>query len=88
MRLVSGRVNIEVLLQKMTQVSCSIRSLRDNLHAIAGAENQAFTDAGHCHQTLQGLRQFPLRDGKTLPDFDRRRFVIHPEQLQVHGLPS
>ena len=84
-RFVHGRIEIEVLPEKLAKVGAPICGLGKNFDTIAGGKNQGFAYAGNLQQLLQGFRNPAVGNGQPLSHLDRSGLVIETEQLKVHG---
>ena len=72
------------LLEKSVEIGSPIRRTRQQLHPVAGGNDQSFFDPGIRRQLLHCLGQSCLRNGEPLAHLDRRRPMIHADEDEVH----
>ena len=83
-RLVVRWIQLKVVAEKGTQVHHTIFRLRQHFHPVTGRQDDPFIHARMPRQALQCLGQSRLGDGQSLPHLDRRRLVVHPDELKLH----
>ena len=55
-RLQLGVLHVEIVAEESAQVGAAVLGLGQQFHAIAGAQDESFVNAGMLRETLQGIR--------------------------------
>ena len=58
----------------------------NQLHPVAGGEDESFLNARKFKEKARGLRQVRRRNRQPLAQLDGSRFVIHAKYDNLHGL--
>src|SRR5205085_12306826 len=78
------RIQLEILSEELTQVACAIFHAGKKLDTVAGRNNHAFSNAWMLNQFSARFRQARFRNRQALTHLDRRRLVIHADELKSH----
>ena len=91
-RLEGGGGDGEVLVQEAQEVwriaVAGVVLDGEELDAVAGGEDEGFSDAGLMGEGACGVGEAGGGDGETLADFDRRGGVVDADEDQCHGAPN